>query len=67
VFIGAMHNRVGPTVNSREMGWSDAVGLVPFVLVILVLAFYPQFALKRSELATKASVAAPTLVRVASR
>ena len=39
-----MHNRVGPTRDSREIGIADAVALVPFVLVILVLAFYPQFA-----------------------
>jgi NADH-quinone oxidoreductase subunit M len=49
VFIGAMHNRVGPTVASREIGLSDLAALVPLVLVILVFAFYPQFALKRSQ------------------
>jgi NADH-quinone oxidoreductase subunit M len=58
VFIGAMHNRVGPGVTSREMTWADAAGLVPIIAAILVLAFYPQFVLKRTESGVKASVAA---------
>jgi NADH-quinone oxidoreductase subunit M len=49
MFIGAMHNRVAHDVASREIGMSDLLALVPLVLVILVFAFYPQFALKRSE------------------
>ena len=49
VFIGAMHNRVGPKVASREITMSDAVPVGALVLVILVFAFYPQFGLKRSE------------------
>jgi NADH-quinone oxidoreductase subunit M len=58
LFIRAMHNRVGPHVASRDIGWFDGVILVPFVLVILGIALYPQLALRRSEPATKASVAA---------
>ena len=46
LFVGAMHNRVGPKVTSREIGLRDAVVLVPIVLVILALAFYPQFGLR---------------------
>ncbi len=57
VFIGAMHNRVGPTVASREIGLSDLAALVPLALVILVFAFYPQFALKRSQPTVTASIA----------
>jgi NADH-quinone oxidoreductase subunit M len=49
LFIGAMHNRVGPNVDSREIGFSDLAGLVPLAAVILVLAFYPQFILKRTQ------------------
>jgi NADH-quinone oxidoreductase subunit M len=49
LFIGAMHNRVGPKVSSREIGVADLAALAPLVLVILVFAFYPQFALRRSE------------------
>ena len=49
LFITSMHNRLGPNEDSREIGIADAVAIVPFVLVILVLAFYPQFLLRRSE------------------
>jgi NADH-quinone oxidoreductase subunit M len=49
VYIGAMHNRVGPKVASREIGLADLGALAPLVLVILTFAFYPQFALRRSE------------------
>jgi len=57
-FIRAMHNRVAPTVDSREVTFGDLTLLVPIVLAILALALYPQFGLKRSEPAAKASVAA---------
>jgi NADH-quinone oxidoreductase subunit M len=69
VFIGAMHNRVGKQVASREVVVAEAAGIVPLVLVILVLAFYPQFILKRTETSVNATVAATQtqLVRTASR
>jgi NADH-quinone oxidoreductase subunit M len=57
MFVGAMHNRVGRQVSSREIRRSEAVAIVPFVCVILVLAFYPQFGLKRSEPTLKAAIA----------
>jgi NADH-quinone oxidoreductase subunit M len=59
-FIRAMHNRVGPGVDpdAREVGFGDLAVLAPMVLVILALSLYPQFGLKRSEPAAKASVAA---------
>jgi NADH-quinone oxidoreductase subunit M len=57
VFIRAMHNRVGPGVASREVGFSDLVSLVPLVGVILVLAFYPQFVLKRTQPSLRAAIA----------
>jgi NADH-quinone oxidoreductase subunit M len=57
LFIRAMHNRVGATVASREIELRDAVAIVPIIGVILVLAFYPQFLLKRSEPTAKASIA----------
>jgi NADH-quinone oxidoreductase subunit M len=70
VFIGAMHNRVGKQVVSREVGLSDTAAIVPLVAVILVLALYPQFVLKRTQSSARATVAAtqqqPPL-RVASR
>jgi NADH-quinone oxidoreductase subunit M len=63
LFITAMHNRVGPNVSSREIGFAEAVAIVPLVIVILVLAFYPQFGLRRSQSTVNQTVAA---VRVAA-
>jgi len=69
LFITAMHNRVGPRVASFEIGVAEFVAIAPVVLVILVLAFYPQFVLKRSEPTVKQTVATyvPTPIRVAAR
>jgi NADH-quinone oxidoreductase subunit M len=68
LFITSMHNRAGASVASREIGLPDAIAIVPVVLVILVLAFYPQFVLKRSEPSVKASVAPVSLAgKVAMR
>jgi NADH-quinone oxidoreductase subunit M len=58
LFIGAMHNRVGPRVDSHELTRMDAVVLVPLLAVIAFLALYPQGALKRSEDSVTTSVAA---------
>jgi NADH-quinone oxidoreductase subunit M len=58
LFIGAMHNRVGTQVESRELGVSEAAPLVPVVLVILALALVPQFLLSRSEQSAKRAVVA---------
>jgi NADH-quinone oxidoreductase subunit M len=57
LFITTMHNRVSGNAVSREIEWREAAGVVPLVGVILVLAFYPQFFLKRSEPTVKATVA----------
>jgi NADH-quinone oxidoreductase subunit M len=57
MFIRAMHNRVGAHVDSREIGLREAIAIVPIVCVILVLAFYPQFGLRRSEATLKATIA----------
>jgi NADH-quinone oxidoreductase subunit M len=57
LFIRAMHNRVGERVDSREIGWRDALVLAPILAAILLLAFYPQGALKRSERSVDSSVA----------
>jgi len=56
LFIGAMHNRVGPKVKSRDITVRDGLVLVPLVAVILFLALYPQFALHRSEGSVKGAV-----------
>ncbi|MGA7705324.1 MAG: NADH-quinone oxidoreductase subunit M [Solirubrobacteraceae bacterium] len=58
LFIRAMHNRVGPSVKSRELSRMDALVLVPLLAVIVFLALYPQGALKRSEKSAMASVSA---------
>jgi NADH-quinone oxidoreductase subunit M len=57
LFIGAMHNRVGAKVDSREMTVRDGLVLVPVVAVILFMAIYPQLALQRSEKSSEAAVA----------
>jgi NADH-quinone oxidoreductase subunit M len=75
LFISAFHNRVGRGVATREIGLADGLALVPLVLIILVLAFYPQFGLKRSAPSARAAVtpaaiavhAPARLLRVASR
>jgi NADH-quinone oxidoreductase subunit M len=57
LFIRAMHNRRGRTVDSREITLMDGLVLVPVVAVILGLALYPQLALRRSEDSVKSAVA----------
>ena len=66
LFIGSMHNRVGPKVNSFEIEPRDAVAIVPLVLVILVFAFYPQFGLHRSQTSLQSSLAATTAQRASA-
>jgi NADH-quinone oxidoreductase subunit M len=58
MFIGAMHNRLGPQAESREMTVADGVVLVPLVLVILALSLYPHIALSKGERAVTGAVAA---------
>jgi NADH-quinone oxidoreductase subunit M len=55
MFIRAMHNRVAPTMDSREITVRDGLVLVPLVLAILALAVYPQIALDKSEPTVKAA------------
>ncbi len=57
MYIRAMHNRVGERVEPRELRWGDAAALVPVVVVILFLAFYPQAALERSQRSAAGAVA----------
>jgi NADH-quinone oxidoreductase subunit M len=57
LFIRALHNRVGRSVDSREITLLDGAVLVPLVAVIVFLALYPQFALHRSERSVNATVA----------
>ena len=62
LFITAMHNRVGRGVHSREMRLGEAVAIVPLVVVILALALYPQFGLKRSQRSLNVAVAPVALM-----
>ena len=73
LFISTMHNRVGPRVASRELRFADAAAIVPIVLAILALAFFPQFGLRRSQASVNRTIAsAPGMlgghpIRVAAR
>ncbi len=62
LFIRTMHNRVGSRVASREIRLADGLAILPIVLVILALAFYPQFGLKRSQPTVRAVVAPVSLL-----
>jgi NADH-quinone oxidoreductase subunit M len=62
-YIRAMHNRVGPLVEARELSLRDALVVVPMMLAVLALALYPQFALKRGERAVEGSLAATKIVQ----
>ncbi len=64
LFITTVHNRTGARVESREITLRDGLVLVPLVVLILAIALYPQFALKRSEGAVSA-VSAPAASAVA--
>jgi NADH-quinone oxidoreductase subunit M len=56
LFIGAMHNRVGGRVHSFEVKPAEAIAIVPLCLIILALAFYPQFGLSKSETTMKVAM-----------
>jgi NADH-quinone oxidoreductase subunit M len=56
-FITTMHNRVGPRVSSFDISIADAIPVIGLLAVILVLAFYPQFGLRRSQATVNAAVA----------
>lgn len=60
LFIGSMHNRLGSRAHSRELALADALPVAGIVLVILALAFYPQFGLRRSEATVNATLNATT-------
>jgi NADH-quinone oxidoreductase subunit M len=59
MFQRTMHNRVGPRVESSEMGLGDFVAVAPLVAVVLALGVYPQFILGRTGPDTVAKVRAP--------
>ena len=58
LFISAMHNRVGPRVESEDLRVADGLVLVPLVLAIIAVALYPQLPLEKGERTVGASIAA---------
>ncbi len=57
IYQRSMHNRVGPEVESREIGLLDLSAVAPLIAVIVALGIYPQFVLARSDKATTAKIA----------
>jgi NADH-quinone oxidoreductase subunit M len=55
-YIGAMHNRAGPKVESREISLRDGTVVAPLVLVIVAIAVYPQLLLTRQQATARAAV-----------
>jgi NADH-quinone oxidoreductase subunit M len=56
VFQRVMHYRVGPAVQSREIGIVNLSAIAPLVAVIIALGLYPHFVVDRTEGATTASI-----------
>jgi NADH-quinone oxidoreductase subunit M len=56
VFQRTMHNRPGPTVDSREIDGLNLAAVAPLVAVIVALGVYPNFVVDRTEDATTASI-----------
>jgi NADH-quinone oxidoreductase subunit M len=61
-YIGAVHNRVGPKVQSREISLRDGAVVAPLVLVIVALAVYPQLLLSRQEATARVAVSQTALL-----
>jgi NADH-quinone oxidoreductase subunit M len=57
VFQRVMHNRVGPTVKSREIDALNLAAVAPIVAVVIGLGLYPQFVVERTERSTVESIA----------
>jgi NADH-quinone oxidoreductase subunit M len=55
-YIGAMHNRVGPKVESREVSLRDGAVVATLVVVIVAIAVYPQLLLTRQQATARAAV-----------
>ncbi|MEI6663112.1 MAG: NADH-quinone oxidoreductase subunit M [Actinomycetes bacterium] len=57
MYIRAMHGPNDNGCEEREIGWMEALPIVPAILLVLALAVSPQPLLNRSESAAQASVA----------
>ncbi len=60
LFQRTMHNRLPEGVESREIGFREALVMVPLVACIVALALYPGLITKRADTSAKGSVAAAT-------
>jgi NADH-quinone oxidoreductase subunit M len=58
MYIRAMHNRVGPSVVSRDLSRRDALVIVPLVAAIVAFGLYPQAALEDQERSAERSISA---------
>ena len=65
LYIRSMHNRAGPKVQSRELSLADGLVLVPLMLVMIALAFYPQAALKAGDKDVRRNLAPVAAVKLA--
>jgi NADH-quinone oxidoreductase subunit M len=63
MFIRTMHNRVAPSVESRDIRFADGLVLVPAVVAILALALYPQLPLDKGERDINTSITAAQQAR----
>jgi NADH-quinone oxidoreductase subunit M len=52
LFQRMMHNRVGPAVDSHDVGRLDLAAVAPLVALIVALGLYPDFVVERTERAT---------------
>ena len=62
VYQRSMHNRLNPADESRDLTRAELIPIAALVGVILALAVYPQFVLRRSQDATVAKVVPSHLV-----
>jgi NADH-quinone oxidoreductase subunit M len=58
VFQRTMHDRVGPKVESREIGGLEFAVIAPIALVVVALGFYPQAILDNTKASTAAQIRA---------
>jgi NADH-quinone oxidoreductase subunit M len=56
----AMHNRLAPGAESREISRIDFALLAPLIALVIALGVYPQFVLQRSEASTVSRVPGTT-------
>jgi NADH-quinone oxidoreductase subunit M len=56
-FITSMHNRQGERVRTFELRFAEGAAIVPLVLALLALAFFPQFGLIRSQATVRGTIA----------